>query len=97
MVLSAEMSVGMLVAFLGYRDQFSSRFGSLVTAGFKIRNLRVKCDRLSDIALADAEVSEGDRGSKLAAFPASETETDGAVLECRNVGYRYGKEDNWGF
>ncbi|WP_336947410.1 peptidase domain-containing ABC transporter [Asaia sp. HN010] len=97
MVLSAEMSVGMLVAFLSYRDQFSSRFGSLVTAGFKIRNLRVQCDRLSDIALADAEASEGDSGSKLAAFPAAEIATDGAVLECRNVGYRYGKEDNWVF
>ncbi|WP_323991381.1 peptidase domain-containing ABC transporter [Nguyenibacter sp. L1] len=96
MVISAEMSVGMLVAFLSYRDQFASRFGSLVTAGFKIRNLKVQCDRLSDIALAEAEVS----GQVQAISPAPimiDTKPDVPVIECRNIGYRYGKEDAWVF
>ncbi|WP_215767269.1 peptidase domain-containing ABC transporter [Gluconobacter cerinus] len=98
MVLSAEMSVGMLVAFLSYRDQFSSRFGSLITAGFKIRNLRVQCDRLSDIALAEAEITDDSGNLRSARRPVLvESTAECPALECRNVGYRYGKEDNWVF
>lgn len=96
MVISAEMSVGMLVAFLSYRDQFASRFGSLVTAGFKIRNLKVQCDRLSDIALAEAEIS--DQVQVISSAPVMiDTKPDVPVIECRNIGYRYGKEDAWVF
>ena len=96
MVISAEMSVGMLVAFLSYRDQFASRFGSLVTAGFKIRNLKVQCDRLSDIALAEAEIS--DQAQAISSAPVTiDPKPSVPVIECRNIGYRYGKEDAWVF
>ncbi|KXV35830.1 ABC transporter [Gluconobacter thailandicus] len=97
MVLSAEISIGMLVAFLSYRDQFSSRFGSLVTAGFKIRNLRVQCDRLSDIALAEIAVSTNGIGQQNDLYKVREEKNEGPILTCRNVGYRYGSEDNWVF
>lgn len=96
MVISAEMSVGMLVAFLSYRDQFASRFGSLVTAGFKIRNLKVQCDRLSDIALAESDVNDQLQAT-LHAPALIYAKPDVPVIECRNIGYRYGKEDAWVF
>ncbi|MBB2158131.1 peptidase domain-containing ABC transporter [Gluconacetobacter diazotrophicus] len=98
MVLSADMSVGMLIAFLSYRDQFASRFGSLVTAGFKIRNLKVQCDRLSDIALAEAEISENFAPRMVMDLSDLNTgKMDVPIIECRNIGYRYGKEDAWVF
>nr|WP_246377003.1 peptidase domain-containing ABC transporter [Gluconacetobacter aggeris] len=94
MVISAEMSVGMLMAFLSYRDQFANRFGSVVTAGFKIRNLKVQCGRLSDIALAESEIADY---TMLSVPPPIDVNPDVPVIECRNIGYRYGKEDAWVF
>lgn len=99
MVLSGEMTVGVLVAFLSYRDQFASRLGSLVSAGFKVRNLRVHTDRLSDIALAESENQEAEEesGRKLT-YQAPTQKVEGApLLACRNLGFRYGSEDSWVF
>ncbi|GBR48341.1 peptidase domain-containing ABC transporter [Neokomagataea thailandica] len=94
MVLNGHMSIGMLVAFLSYRDQLASRLGSLIGAGFKIRTLKVQCDRLSDIALAEAEQISDDR-TFLPILPP--TDPNIPALECRNLGYRYGQEDAWVF
>ncbi|TPW35817.1 peptidase domain-containing ABC transporter [Oecophyllibacter saccharovorans] len=112
MVLDGSMTVGVLVAFLSYRDQFSSRLGNLISAAFKIRNLKVHTDRLSDIALAKSETNEGevdlvpsdgspgpDGTSGMKLLPQGPPpEVEGVpLLECRNLGYRYGKEDSWVF
>ena len=100
MVMSGAMSIGMLMAFMSYRDQFCGRVSNLISVVFKIKNLKVQCDRLSDIALAEAEGGEGDAG-QIDAVGISDDDgmenPDVPMLECRGLGYRYGKEDTWVF
>lgn len=50
------LSIGMLYAFIAYKNQFKDRIAGLVNYLVEYRLLRVHLDRLSDIALADAEV-----------------------------------------
>lgn len=100
MVMSGAMSIGMLMAFVSYRDQFCGRIGNLIGIGFKIKNLRVQCDRLSDIALAESETNEGDVAYSSVAARIDDDAVDMAeipILECRGLGYRYGQEDCWVF
>lgn len=54
-VIHQSMSLGMLVAFLAYRDQFSQRVGSLIGSGFQLNMLNVQTDRLSDIVMTEPE------------------------------------------
>lgn len=54
-VIDQSMTLGMLVAFLAYRDQFSTRIGNLIQSGFQLRMLNVQTDRLSDIVMTEPE------------------------------------------
>jgi ATP-binding cassette, subfamily B, bacterial CvaB/MchF/RaxB len=80
-VLDQKFSVGMLFAFIAYKDQFSQRLSSLIDKLFEFRMLRLHGDRVADIVLADAEEEPLDE------------ERDASVLaptiELRNVSFRY--------
>jgi ATP-binding cassette subfamily B protein RaxB len=54
-VMDAKFSVGMLFAFISYKDQFSQRMASLVDKVFEFRMLRLHGERVADIVLAEAE------------------------------------------
>jgi ATP-binding cassette, subfamily B, bacterial CvaB/MchF/RaxB len=54
-VIGQSMTLGMLVAFLAYRDQFSQRIGSLIGSAFQLRMLNVQTSRLSDIIMSEPE------------------------------------------
>ena len=54
-VIHGRMSIGMLVAFLAYKDQFSTRVGSLLGSWLQLRMLNVQTDRLSDIVMTEPE------------------------------------------
>lgn len=88
-VMDGSMSVGMLVAFLSYKDQFASRVGSLVNTGFKLRMLNIQTDRLADIVMTEPEpVSES--------IPGTHHEGS-AALACRGVSVRYAAQEPWIF
>jgi ATP-binding cassette, subfamily B, bacterial CvaB/MchF/RaxB len=55
-VIHGQMSIGMLVAFLSYKDQFSTRIGNLLGSWLQLRMLNVQTDRLSDIVMTAPEV-----------------------------------------
>jgi ATP-binding cassette subfamily B protein RaxB len=55
-VIHGRMSIGMLVAFLSYKDQFSTRIGNLLGSWLQLRMLNVQTDRLSDIVMTEPEV-----------------------------------------
>lgn len=57
LALNGSMTVGMLVAFLAYADQFSTRVTSLIDKTAEFRMLRLQGERLADIALAEEEDS----------------------------------------
>lgn len=95
-VIDQSMTLGMLVAFLSYRDQFSSRIGNLVQAAFQLRMLNVQMDRLSDIVLAEPEEQPGAILPEAPQAPAITGMKSGA-LAVRDLALRYGADEPWIF
>jgi len=54
-VMDAKFSVGMLFAFISYKDQFSQRMASLIDKLFEFRMLRLHGERVADIVLTKTE------------------------------------------
>lgn len=93
-VIGGSLSLGMLVAFLAYRDQFATRVGSLIDAWFKLRMLDVQTDRLADIVLCEPE--EQDLAAAQAAVPPVVALKAGA-LAGEGLALRYGADEPWIF
>ena len=74
-------SVGMLIAYLAYKDQFAGRIGSLIDKWIEFRMLRLHGERLADIVLAEPEVLDEHRFEQ--AFPAN------TRLEVAHLNFRY--------
>lgn len=98
-VMDNKMSVGMLVAFLSYKDQFTSRVGSLIGAAFKLRMLSVQSDRISDIALNPTEKDNSEVALTHENYEnaAATSQKHFEQLECRELGFRYSPAEPWVF
>ncbi|WP_231993246.1 peptidase domain-containing ABC transporter [Mitsuaria sp. 7] len=81
-VLDMRMTVGMLLAFLAYQDQFSDRVAALVDRLFEFRMLRLHGERLADILTTPVEETGTQDAVDLGVLPAS--------IELRDVAFRYG-------
>ncbi|WP_248918440.1 peptidase domain-containing ABC transporter [Pseudomonas entomophila] len=85
-VLEGGLSLGMLLAFLAYKSQFTGRASKLIDLGVEIRMLSLHAERLADIALEPAE-------------PRAQLETDvqriEPCLEFRDVSFRYAEGEPW--
>jgi ATP-binding cassette subfamily B protein RaxB len=92
MVMSGAMSLGMLVAFLAYRDQFATRVQNLIGTGFQLQMLSLQLTRLADIVLAEPEQELG-RAPNISAT--SSTNFLGEALRAENVSFRYGDNEPW--
>lgn len=57
LVLAGGFSVGMVVAYIAYKQQFMSRAASLVDQAVAFRMLKLHLERLGDIALEDEDIS----------------------------------------
>jgi ATP-binding cassette subfamily B protein RaxB len=55
LAIAGDMTVGMLFAFMSYRQQFIDKTTSLIETGIKFRMLDLHLGRIADIALADRE------------------------------------------
>jgi ATP-binding cassette subfamily B protein RaxB len=66
-VMGGTLSVGMLVAFLAYKDQFSQRVGKCLDTIVRLGTLTVHGERIADIALAETEQSDISHTGGLAA------------------------------
>lgn len=89
LVLGNQFSIGMLVAYLAYKEQFSGRVGSLIDLFIELRMLRLHGERLGDIVLAEPEADEP--ASALAPAPAS------LDIGARGLGFRYAETEPWVF
>jgi len=78
-VLDAAFSIGMLFAFLAYKEQFSARVAGLIDKAIELRMLQLQAERLADIVLTPTEEEPA------TAAPAV-TE---ASIEVRNLSFRY--------
>ena len=89
LIIKGEFTVGMLVAFMAYRSQFTSRLTGFVDKLFEFRLLRVHLDRLSDILMTSPEpVSSG-------AQPITIDPKLTSGIEVKGLGYRYSLTDPW--
>ena len=83
-VLEGALSLGMLMAYLAWKDQFAGRSLALVDRVMEFRQLRLHGERLADIVLSP---------------PAPAGRADGplpaGVLRVENLGYRHAQGDPW--
>jgi len=86
-VMDNQMSVGMLLAFIVYKDQFLDRVSNLIDKSVELTMLRLHGERLADIALTQPEA----RGEL---FDPAATRRPLAV-EVRNLRFRYSDNDPW--
>jgi ATP-binding cassette subfamily B protein RaxB len=86
-VLESQMSVGMLIAFIAYKDQFLERVSNLIDRGVDLTMLRLHGERLADIALTCPEPPD-------VVHLADETRRPVAI-EVRNLRFRYGENEPW--
>lgn len=79
-------SVGMLIAYLAYKDQFAQRMGGLIDKWIEFRMLRLHGERLADIVLTPPEDAQ-----QLPEVPPPEHPR----IEVENLGFRYAEGEPW--
>lgn len=86
LAMQSVFSVGMLIAYLAYKDQFAQRVAGLVDKWIEFRMLRLHRERLSDIVLA---VPENTGMAHAASVPAN------ARIEVDGLSFRYAPDEPW--
>jgi len=89
MVLDGGFTVGMLFAYMAYKELFSQRVGALVDTASELAMLRLHGERVADIALAQTEAGEAPAAIEV------DLSRRPARIELRGVGYRYGPAEPW--
>lgn len=87
-VLDTHFTVGMLFAFLAYKQQFITRIVGLIEKGIDLKMLGLHTERVADIALTDPEPISGQPlvcGDTILA-------TD---IEVIDLGFRYADSEPW--
>ncbi|WP_304040260.1 peptidase domain-containing ABC transporter [Metallibacterium scheffleri] len=88
LVLRGEFSVGMLVAFVAYADQFTQRAGNLIDHWNEFKMLGLHAERVADIALTEPEAQL--HGTYAGPDPDPEPR-----LEVKNLSFRYADGEPW--
>lgn len=86
-VLLNQITIGMLLAFLAYKDQFLGRVSNLIDKCIDLTMLKLHAERLADIALTPPEPRQNILPSQQPRPPVS--------VELRNVRFRYGENEPW--
>lgn len=60
MVMAGDITIGMIFAYMAYREQFVDKTTNLVELLISYRMLALHLDRIADIAVAEPEPQEGD-------------------------------------
>jgi ATP-binding cassette, subfamily B, bacterial CvaB/MchF/RaxB len=80
--MAGVLSIGMLLAFIAYASQSTTKAGALVEKAIAFRMLRLHAERVGDIVFTDVEVSTP--LPRLGAVPIQ------GRIEIENLAYRYG-------
>jgi ATP-binding cassette subfamily B protein RaxB len=88
-VIDGSLTVGMLVAFLAYKDQFSQRIGQCMDTVVRVGMLAVHGERISDIALAIPEPGI----DRVLAAPIISGPAHKLALSARGITFRYGDNE----
>lgn len=85
LALKSVFSVGMLIAYLAYKDQFAQRMASLIDKWIELRMLRLHGERLADIVLTEPEQEPA-----FESLPPVDTR-----IEVENLSFRYADGEPW--
>jgi ATP-binding cassette, subfamily B, bacterial CvaB/MchF/RaxB len=86
LVTRESFSAGMMVAFLAYADQVTSKLGALIDRTMEFRMLRLYSERIADIALSAPEANVV--GSYSGPEPAM-------CIEVVDLGFKYCESEPW--
>jgi ATP-binding cassette subfamily B protein RaxB len=86
LALQNVFSVGMLIAYLAYKDQFAQRMAALIDKFIEFRMLRLHGERLADIVLTPPEDAE---------FRPELPAPEEASIEVENLSFRYADGEPW--
>lgn len=86
MILNGEFSVGMLFAFLAYKQQFISRTTGLIECAIDLKMLNLHTSRVADIALSEIE--------ETATNLVDLSEKDSLDIKVNNVSFQYSDNEN---
>ncbi|MBL4868854.1 MAG: peptidase domain-containing ABC transporter, partial [Pseudomonadales bacterium] len=81
LVLGNELTIGMMMAFMTYKLQFSNRAADLVEQWINFKMLDIHLDRLSDIAMTDPDKDSQGNMQDVPRFQGQ--------IELRNISYQY--------
>lgn len=85
-VMDGVMTVGMLIAFLAYKDQLVGRVGALIDLAISLRMLSLHTERIADIALTPPEAAPAPNA------PHIQTTAEYSLpLQVEDVQYSYGE------
>lgn len=87
LALRGAFSVGMLIAYLSYKEQFSGRVSSLIDKWIEFRMLRLHGERLADIVLTPPQ--------SLAAPVTEQALVPEGALEVSGLSFRYAESEPW--
>lgn len=87
LAMDSVFSVGMLIAYLAYKDQFASRVSGLIDKWIEFRMLRLHGERLSDIVLTPPEPGMAEQFD---VPPPVDTR-----LEVVDLSFRYAEGEPW--
>jgi ATP-binding cassette, subfamily B, bacterial CvaB/MchF/RaxB len=90
LVLDTQLTAGMLIAFVAYKNQFAERVAALTDRTVELSMLRVHADRLADIMLSDTETATERHPAGFA--PASLRD---ATIRLEGVRFRYAAHEPW--
>lgn len=89
LVMDGAFTIGVLLAFIAYKDQFVNRVSGLIDRLVEMRMLHLQGERLADIALAEQEPAVVDTMSK------QEIEQLPASIVIQGLRYRYADGEPW--
>jgi ATP-binding cassette, subfamily B, bacterial CvaB/MchF/RaxB len=90
-VMESAFSVGMLFAFVAYKDQFVQRVSSLIDKAFEWRMMRLQGERLADIVTVEPESNMGETALMLEAA----NDAPAPSLTVKNLSFRYAPTEPW--
>lgn len=87
LAMQSVFSVGMLIAYLTYKEQFAQRVAGLIDKWIEFRMLRLHGERLADVVLTPQEHD--------ASTEVEQNEPETMRIEVQGLSFRYAEDEPW--